>query len=66
MYIILREREKERETREDLETKRKTKKRHAREKPLTRERARNQGLDPKLKREQETRFEGCGICSRLH
>ena len=40
---------------------RRTKKRHARERPLTRKRARNRGLDPKLEIEQETGFEGCGM-----
>ena len=56
-----RKRGRERENRINLETKNETKNRNARERPVTRERAqnRNLGLDSKLVREQETRFEGC-------
>ena len=55
-FLLMQEREKrewKRARKTNLETKRKMKKRRAREWPSTRERARNRGLHPKLKSEKK-------------
>ena len=48
-----------------MKKKMETKNKHARERPLTRERARNRTRSQDLKREQETRFKGCGLNDHL-
>ena len=53
------EREKKRRELREFGNETKTEERCARKRPLTRERARNRGLDSKLESEQETQFEGC-------